>query len=589
MAHTPYSYKHIIVVHGIGDQAPNETALGFMNEFVRALPHEDDKLKPILHNLIESVDDLTKAASDNKLGAGHAPRSFQPAYVVFADRRDMNNRKVCVIGFSEVYWQPISRHYFKENGDNLPIPLFTWARTIPTRLLGPGYKLAQWRAAIENLITILKLLEKLAAISKNIKLFVNVTKSFLGDVQMYAESDKIRQEINAEFFRVAGRIKALADDTEESLLSRVKRKDPYVGDFDEFERFGEREIYVVAHSEGTVVAYNSLVQAAMIGEGPNRHGSDPEYQRAYDADNKVGSDVKHHVSDWFPDVKGLVTLGSPLDKHFVIWETRFRKHFLKEQPETQIPWFNFTDRSDPVAYELDELKTEQGKPAETDATKLFQIKEHTFQRYPIPGKAHVDYWTDRAIHEHIIYNMMKLAAGTPSPLNDRWWARLGLQEIGDSVGYVVGRVVTFWFGLFFLNRLLSTSALDLVRELPLLANLYHMISTQPFGSEAAIFNYANYATWLLAPFLVMKLLVEAEQGLFFGVEWPPAIRRVVLTVPWLAVAFIICLFMNAGAGGAEITDMVGYGTGLVVTVLIWKLHTAVHKGLIQLWRYTKVL
>jgi hypothetical protein len=27
----PYTDKHIVVVHGIGDQLPNETALGFMN------------------------------------------------------------------------------------------------------------------------------------------------------------------------------------------------------------------------------------------------------------------------------------------------------------------------------------------------------------------------------------------------------------------------------------------------------------------------------------------------------------------------------------------------------------------------------
>jgi hypothetical protein len=33
----------------------------------------------------------------------------------------------------------------------------------------------------------------------------------------------------------------------------------------------------------------------------------------------------------------------------------------------------------------------------------------------------------------------------------------------------------------------------------------------------------------------------------------------------------------------------GYGIGLFATVLLWKLHTSVHQGLVQLWRYTRVL
>ena len=31
-------YKHIVIVHGIGEQQLNETGVDFMNEFCRALP-----------------------------------------------------------------------------------------------------------------------------------------------------------------------------------------------------------------------------------------------------------------------------------------------------------------------------------------------------------------------------------------------------------------------------------------------------------------------------------------------------------------------------------------------------------------------
>lgn len=37
----------------------------------------------------------------------------------------------------------------------------------------------------------------------------------------------------------------------------------------------------------------------------------------------------------------------------------------------------------------------------------------------------------------------------------------------------------------------------------------------------------------------------------------------------------------------DIKDLLGWATGLLMTALVWKLHTAVHKGLVQLWRYGK--
>ena len=583
MTQTVYSYHHIVVVHGIGDQAPNETALGFMNEFIRALPRKDGELEPIVYNLVESVDALTTPPANASAQSPPVRRAFEPAFLVFVNRCDPHRRQVHVIGFSEVYWQPITNFYLEKNGGNLPIPVFTWARTIPTRLLGPGYQQAQWRAAIENVETILKLLKSLTALSKKTNVFVEITEKFLGDVQMYAESDEIRQQINAQFFRVLGRVKDMADKTRDRLLSLKNRKDLHMEDFDGFKEFDERKIFVVAHSEGTVVAYNSLVQAAMIGEGPNRHGGDPEYKRAAEAEGEVAKEVGSNASDWLPQVAGLLTFGSPLDKHYLIWRTRFRKDCLQEQRPQKILWFNYADVSDPVAYNLEELLPGPGKPAETDAVKMFNIADDRFfTRYPLPGKAHVDYWNDRTIYEQVIYRMMKLAPGTPAPLSNAWWA--GLQPLGDYVGYVVGRVLTFCFALYFLNRLLSFGALDLLRAWAPLAEFHAMMTAQPFGGGSLILNYA---AWLLGPLAAMKLLVEAEQG-WLGRAWPRVLRWT-LGAAWGVVLLLIALFMQAGEASSGFQDLLGNGTGLVITLLVWKLHTAIHRGLVQLWRYTKVL
>lgn len=36
---------------------------------------------------------------------------------------------------------------------------------------------------------------------------------------------------------------------------------------------------------------------------------------------------------------------------------------------------------------------------------------------------------------------------------------------------------------------------------------------------------------------------------------------------------------------SEVKNLLGWATGLVVTVLVWKIHTGLEKGLVELWRY----
>ena len=40
-------------------------------------------------------------------------------------------------------------------------------------------------------------------------------------------------------------------------------------------------------------------------------------------------------------------------------------------------------------------------------------------------------------------------------------------------------------------------------------------------------------------------------------------------------------------GNVGMKDYVGWAVALVFVWLIWMLHTTVHKGLLQLWRYTQ--
>jgi hypothetical protein len=561
-----YNYKHVVVVHGIGNQAPNETALGFMNEFIRALPLADGRELRV-HNLIESVDGLLQAKPGQL-------KKFQPAYVTYSD-----GKSVSVIGFSEVYWQPITNSYIEENGGHLPIPIFTWAHSVATRLLSADqgrsvYALAGWRAAIDNLEIMLQLLGALAGLAGKKEPFDAVTVKFLGDVQMYAESDEIRQKVNGKFFSVLARLDGFADQTRKSILAR--RGDPLLEQFAAFDDFSHREIYVVAHSEGTVVAYNSLVQAQMIANGSGGYPDD-EFVRASKEHAKLPPDSDYA---WLGKVRGLVTLGSPLDKHYFIWNSRFRKHQLQRDPEQRIPWLNFYDYNDPVAYSLEELRTPDRGQKKTDADRMFDLDkaggDFGFERYPVPGVAHVRYWTDRSVYNQIVH-LMGLSATQPEFPGSIGWVRAArLAPIW--IGYPLLRAATFAVGLFFLNRLLHFGGY--IRSEPF-AFLYQRLAAQPFG----LGNQFNYAFWLAAPVLLMKALAEAEQGRFFEFEVTHWIRWI-LSGAWLAMAAVICISLKTDGAGDGVLDLIGYVSGIAGSVLIWKLHTAVHRGLIQLWRYT---
>ena len=466
----PYEHAHIVVVHGIGDQAPNETALNFMNHLIRALPcGAGYKLE--VDNLIETVDDISKKAPE------HAPaRSFHPAFLVFTDDHVERNY---VMGFSEVYWQNITNEYLEGNHGAPPIPIFVWAHSINTRLFGGGY--GDYRKVIDNLEKMFGLFRKLAVVFKKSGVLLEILNRFLGDVQMYAESDDIRGEINKRFRSVMARVHGFID------LTMKSRKLPAV-DFTST----SIKVYVVAHSEGTVVAYTTMVEAARNQEA------------------------------WVDDVRGFVTLGSPLSKHFLIWRNRFKSGQLAGMnPRRRIPWYNYWDHSDPVGFGLKSLFAQP----DSDANRLFDLRcDAGFDRYPIPGLAHVRYWTDPAIYREMIRRVMRMGPPGRAPkVASRWWGKL--PAIVDVPAHWAGRLVT--------------------------------------GGALAFFAW--------------KLLLCVGQ-------------RIVLVHDWLdAHTFLGSCWKRWGGDGEilPVKDAVGYAAGLAVCVLIWKLHTTVHEGLLQMWRYTK--
>jgi hypothetical protein len=232
-------YKHIVIVHGIGDQSLNETAVNFINEFCRTLPDRKDcDLK--VFNLVSRVLDRLQ------------PGKTDPAYLVFT----IPGHRY-YIAFSECYWQPITEKYIADHDNRLPVPVFTWAHSINNRIRGEkrgDQGLAAWREAIDNVETILGLLRKLAAISKKAEILHWVLLKFLGDVQMYTEAPGVHAEINIEFNNT------LADVAQ--VREKILQKEGV--------KFDTASTYLVCHSEGTVMGRSRHPASAC---GPPMAGS----------------------------------------------------------------------------------------------------------------------------------------------------------------------------------------------------------------------------------------------------------------------------------------------------------------------------
>src|SRR4029077_18844118 len=132
------------------------------------------------------------------------------------------------------------------------------------------------------------------------------------------------------------------------------------------EAFPSAEIYIVAHSEGTVVSLLGLLQA--FRESP--------------------------LPAWATRVRGLMTLGSPIDKHLLMWPELFGTTAPAAAPAAKIEWRNYYDYGDPIGFALDDAR-KWLKRHQWDAVFNFAPSgDIGFTRYPFPGKAHVDYWTD---------------------------------------------------------------------------------------------------------------------------------------------------------------------------------------------------
>lgn len=419
--------KVIVAVHGIGDQVRYATIRSVIAQF-RAR-----------HGLPSGVP-LGSFYAESKNPEERKPLKLRPPYSVepFGE-----------LAFTEVYWAGIPREIVKDEHALEEVKL--WARTIVERLQLRGQaELEKIEAEISRLDEERKKLleagkrEDAARCSYREEDRERMKDALLANKLEESDYSMLKQVLD-EMIRTIAILEQLCRLAERAgvfTFDLGKLMDNYLGDvqvvtefraqrrmiLDEFRRVIESahrfapnaEIYIVAHSEGTVVSFLGLLEALSDERPP----------------------------DWINHVRGLMTLGSPIDKHLILWPEELwrdfgnpdpdarpnpRIRFRPTTPDERIKWRNYYDKGDPVGYELDEAREWMSKH---DWDQVFDFREENdigFWRYPLPGKAHVDYWKDKEVFDHFIEGVIFPKPAGVQPDNaesgfnkspSKWWAPL---------------------------------------------------------------------------------------------------------------------------------------------------------------------
>jgi len=330
----PKVEKLIVAVHGIGDQTRYTTIQQVLGQFTQY--HGKAAAVPLgsFHNSVVFSQDHPGAPELGKLG------------------------------FSEVYWAHIPR---KAVADKYSLETVqSWVRTIIGRVRLEDMAVRELtdtdermiKEVLGEMVQTINVLEALCFLAAKMGLFSfdlkKVLVDFVNDVQVVTEFKMYGEEIGKTF---ADRMQEVHDN-----FAEVK------------------EIYIVAHSEGTVVALLGLLTALCCDDKP-----------------------------WISKVRGLMTLGSPIDKHLILWPELFKDF---KEPSAQaagrpaIEWHNYYDYGDPVGFELETARERFAKETWKGVFKFPPQNDHGFARYPLPGKAHNDYWKDERVFGHFIQNVV---------------------------------------------------------------------------------------------------------------------------------------------------------------------------------------
>jgi len=411
-------FKDIVVaVHGIGQQSRYST--------VRSVATRLAASKTLL------AGGKDRPVAPQPLGYFHSEVRGITSVSLLDDAAILAPAALASTGFAEVFWADIPEQVVKE-GSTLE-ETKAWARTVVARaqalwmhagrpgIVSPDFGLAA--EVLDEIIETVYVLENLLFLLDKVGLFKfelrRVLEDYLGDVQIVTEFANYRSDIVARFHQVM----------EDIYEEQRKNGNQHV------------RLHVVAHSEGTVVSFLGLLQA-MSGQQLTPPASPNDRPQLKNTDQ---------VPEWLKHVHGYMTIGSPIDKHLLLWPRLWNtlKPALADAvlPAGQIKWRNYYDYGDPIGFKLDTAR----RWLDHQQSKAFQFcgcpacrHDIGFARYLLPGKAHNDYWNDPDVFEHFVDDVVALpkannpAARRPTDKPIIPWLSPALPYFLSAVVLVVG-------------------------------------------------------------------------------------------------------------------------------------------------------
>ena len=414
----------IISVHGMGDQFRNNMTHTVAALFAKSYVKDKER---------ETGTSLNQALRlPQGLWEGEWPEQPQWDDVISFAPAESALSELSTLGFAELYWADMPRGAERDGHRLEDSP--QWAGSVVDRLrqrndLKPdlnGSDLTLGATLLEELAELLNILKNLFFLTDKAGIFTfdlgTILAQYLGDVQQVADFRYIRERLVGRFM---ARIAFLAA------------------------RCPNARLHFVAHSEGTVIIFLTLLQAMY----KKIAGSAPP--------------------PWLDRVVSMTTFGSPIDKHLILWpelwgylsdseeEVRAAKMAYDEaevkcqprpdcvicqeniadrdaaftaynallatqrqkwhpmaQGKNHIRWRNYYDKADPVGFDLDTARAKLLLWG-CEAFEFTEDDDFGFRRYVLAGQAHVDYFGDVELFGHIRESAIFGPSTKPAP-QDTW-------------------------------------------------------------------------------------------------------------------------------------------------------------------------
>jgi len=445
------------------------------------------------------------------------------------------------LAFAEVYWAKIPRevtadeHTIEESKK--------WAGTLVERLrlgwhLGgerEGYLNADYdriRLVVQEMIQTLAVLERLSFLAAQAGLFTfdlkKLLENYLADVQIVTEFDSARETI-LEGFRTTMR--------EVSSL------------------YPDADVYIIAHSEGTVVALLGLLNAGR----------------------------QHHPPKWLGQVAGFMTIGSPIDKHLILWPSLFGRTPPSRNcnPARRIEWRNYYDQGDPIGFNLNGIRQWIATHSWDRVFSFSEDHDFGFVRYPFPGKAHVDYWDDPEVFGHFIETVVTKPPGGNGAVAPRVRKPPATRPIKKVLSFVIPYLIVTALivtGIYFLYQ--SVEAAHQPDEAMSLGAAFYLVtgaSLLLLGLTVASRVVRLTRDWGVRILGASVAVILAFAGVYIGAgigEEGPKFINQVSKAAYLGAVLVLVLLTAATTAtwpALGLKPLIGLGTAALAAFVTWGL------------------